>query len=67
MRSARQLFEEVFPASGVAVEVYGNVRVATAFLYRLSADEMSQNELDYRNPDYQVLITVRAVKTGASL
>jgi hypothetical protein len=61
-QSARRLFEEVFPAPSVAVEVYGNVLAAAAFLYGLAVQDLRQKELDYCDPDYEVIITVRAVK-----
>jgi SAM-dependent methyltransferase len=64
-RSARQLFEEVFPAANVQVEAFGNVLVATAFLHGLAAEELRQAELDHHDPDYEVLIAVRAVKPQA--
>jgi SAM-dependent methyltransferase len=60
--SARRLFEEVFPPDHVAVEAYGNVLVAIAYLHGLAAQELRQAELDHRDPDYEVLISVRAVK-----
>lgn len=60
--SARRLFEEVFPATGVQVESHGNVLVACAFLYGLAMEELQQEELDYHDPDYEVTIAVRAVK-----
>ena len=60
--SARRLFGEVFPTENVTVEAYGNVLVAVAFLHGLAAEELRQEELDHRDPDYEVLITVRAVK-----
>lgn len=60
--SAQRLFEEVFPKEHVRVENYGNVLAATAYLYGVSAGELTQPELDYSDPDYQVLITIRAVK-----
>ena len=60
--SARRLFEESFPAANVIVEVRGNVLAATAFLQGLAAQELRQQELDYRDPDYEVIIGVRAVK-----
>lgn len=62
--SARSLFEQTFPSSTVEVETHGNVLVATAFLYGLSSDELSTEELNHADPDYQVLVTVRAVKEG---
>lgn len=60
--SARKVFEEAFPAPNVRVEAHGNVLAATSFLQGLAVDELSREELDYRDPSYDVLITVRAVK-----
>ena len=60
--SARRLFEEVFPAANVRIEAHGNVLTAIAFLHGLVAEELCQKELNHYDPDYQVLITVRAVK-----
>src|SRR6185436_9211551 len=60
--SAKRLFEDVFQASNVIVEAYGNVLTASAFLYGFSAAELSQEDLEYRDPEYDLLITVRAQK-----
>jgi glycosyltransferase involved in cell wall biosynthesis/peptidoglycan/xylan/chitin deacetylase (PgdA/CDA1 family)/SAM-dependent methyltransferase len=60
--SARRLFEEVFARSNVQIQCYGNVLASTAFLYGLAVDELDKEELDYRDPDYELLIAVKAVK-----
>jgi glycosyltransferase involved in cell wall biosynthesis/SAM-dependent methyltransferase len=60
--SARRLFECGFPQGDVQVEPHGNVLAATAFLQGLSSRDLRPDELDYHDPDYEVLITVRAVK-----
>lgn len=60
--SARWLFEEAFPPETVAVKAHGNVLAAIAFLHGLAAQELRREELDSHDPDYEVLITVRAVK-----
>jgi SAM-dependent methyltransferase len=60
--SARRLFEEAFPSANVTVQSYGNVLVAVAFLHGLANEELRKAELDYRDPDYEVLITVRVMK-----
>lgn len=60
--SARRLFCEVFPEECVLAQSYGNVLSAIAFLHGVAAEELKQEELDYHDPDYEVLITVRAVK-----
>jgi SAM-dependent methyltransferase len=62
--SARRLLEESFPSADVTVESHGNVLAACAFLYGLAAEELSRGELDYRDPEYQVLVTLRAVKAA---
>ena len=61
-RSAEQLFHEFFPANNVRVEAHGNVLTAMAFLHGLSTRDLRQKELDYEDEDFQVLITIRAVK-----
>ncbi len=60
--SAQRLFTEVFPAENITVEAHGNVLVAISFLQGLSVQELSQEEFDYHDPDYELSITVRAVK-----
>jgi len=60
--SARWIFEEWFGSGNVTVNSYGNVFVAMAFLHGLAAQELRPEELAHQDPDYQVLITLRAVK-----
>ncbi len=61
-----RLFQETWPAPDVRVGVYGNILATIAALHGLSAKELRQEELDYSDPDYEVIITVRAVKDGVS-
>ena len=60
--SAKALFAEVFPPENVEAQSYGNLLTATAFLCGLPADGFKPEELDSNHPDFQVLISVRAVK-----
>ena len=60
--SSHRLFAECWPSESVTVEAFGNVLVAAAYLYGLSSVELQREELEVHDPDYQVLITVRAVK-----
>lgn len=60
--SAQRLFEETCPAAEVTVKAYGNVLAAAAFLHGLAAQELEREELEYHDPDYELLITVRVVK-----
>ena len=60
--SAKRLFGEVFGPANVTVTTHGNVLAACAFLHGLAAHELEPSELESQDPDYQLLITVRAVK-----
>jgi SAM-dependent methyltransferase len=57
-QGTERLFREAF--DNVAVEAHGNVLAAAAFLYAYSAEELSEQELAHRDPEYELLITVRA-------
>lgn len=65
-RSAWRLFQSFFPATNVKVEAHGNVLAAIAFLHGLASEELRREELDYVDPDYELLITIRAVKPEAT-
>lgn len=60
--SATRLLEEIFPPENVEVQACGNVLTAIAFLRGVAAEELRPEELDFHDPEYEVLITVRAVK-----
>jgi SAM-dependent methyltransferase len=62
--SARSMFAKVFSAPNVRVQTHGNVLAAIAYLEGLGATELHPSELDYHDPDFEVTITVRAVKTN---
>ena len=62
--AARRLFEDAFPPELVSIEAHGNVLVAVAFLHGLAASELRPEELDQHDPDYPLLITVRAESPG---
>lgn len=63
--SAHRLFTEAFDPATIDVQVHGNVLAAIAFLHGLAAEELTQAELDYRDPDYEISIAVRAVKPAS--
>jgi len=60
--SIKNAFCEVFGNDNVDVYVYGNVLSATAFLQGISAEELTEKELFYKDQDYQVTICIKAVK-----
>jgi len=61
-QSARRLFSEVFPPDQIQIGVYGNVLSAATFLYGMATEELKQKELEYFDPDYEVIIGVRAAR-----
>jgi SAM-dependent methyltransferase len=60
--SGQRMFSEVFPSNNVSIKAYGNVLAASSFLYGMAAQELDAKELDWHDPHYELLITVRAVK-----
>jgi SAM-dependent methyltransferase len=60
--SANRLFAEAFRAEDVAVESYGNVRMAAAYLYGLAAEEIAPSALTEIDRDYPLVICVRVMK-----
>ncbi len=61
-QSAEALFAETFPGAAVEVTPWGNVLAATAYLYGLAAEELALEELDSTDPDFEVIVSVRARK-----
>ena len=61
-QSAQQLFEELFEKTNIQIETHGNVLAAIAFLHGIAVEELTLEELNYHDDEYQVIITVRAIK-----
>ncbi len=59
--SVRKLFSEFF-GERVEIETFGNVLTAAAFLYGLAAPDLRPSDFLYRDPDYPMIIAVRATK-----
>ena len=64
--SMKNLFGEAFGEENLRIETHGNVLAATAFLYGMGRGELTRAELDHHDPDYEMLITVRAQKAGST-
>lgn len=60
--SARRLCEEAFPPESVEVSAFGNVRSAAASLYGLAAEDLAADELEHRDPRFEVALLARAVR-----
>lgn len=62
--SVRRLLEEQFPKDNIMIEVHGNVLASAAFLYGVGAGELTKDQYDFRDRNYQMIITARAQKSG---
>jgi SAM-dependent methyltransferase len=58
--SARELFEGAF--GDVLVEGFGSVLTAIGLLHGLVVEDLPRGSIDRRDPDFELLVTVRAVK-----
>jgi SAM-dependent methyltransferase len=58
--AARMLFERSFSPTSVEVASHGNVLLAIAFLHGLAVEELPTHAFDLNDPDYPLLVTVRA-------
>jgi SAM-dependent methyltransferase len=63
--SARRLVGEQFPATSVEVSGHGNVFAAISLLHGLAQEDVDTRKLDAVDPDYPVVLTIRAVRTNA--
>jgi len=60
--STRKLFGEIFGNDNIVVNNHGNVLTSTAFLYGFACEELSNDQLEYNDPNYELLITLKAIK-----
>lgn len=61
-KSMKKLMPEAFPGGHIEVNSFGNIFIATAFLYGMGLPEVDKKKLDYNDPHFQVIITVKAIK-----
>ena len=64
--SARRLFGDVFVTENVEIQAFGNVFAAISFLQGLAFEDVTKEELDYRDPGYDVTLAIRAVKSDVA-
>jgi SAM-dependent methyltransferase len=60
--ACKTLFQELFAADQLTIRTYGNVLSGTAFWNGMAAEELSSDELDFRDDRFPVIIAIRAVK-----
>lgn len=63
-QSIEALIKETFPGGNYEVASYGNVLSAMCYLHGLAAEELPKDKLDYLDPDFEVIVTAKAVKVG---
>ncbi|ALG89679.1 MULTISPECIES: class I SAM-dependent methyltransferase [Actibacterium] len=61
-QSKRRLFGDVFGREKTEVSTVGNIFTCICNLHGLGAGEIDQAELDVHDPNYEMLVLVRAVK-----
>jgi SAM-dependent methyltransferase len=61
-RVMEMILAESFLKKQLEIETYGNVYVASAFLYGMGLPEIEKKVLDFHDPNMQVIITAKAVK-----
>ncbi|MCU1259382.1 MAG: hypothetical protein JWO80_2267 [Bryobacterales bacterium] len=61
--SARRLFQGMFADSNIEIQATGNLCAAVSFLDGRAVEELRPSELEHLDPDYEVVIFIRAVKT----
>jgi SAM-dependent methyltransferase len=62
--AVRKMFEAEFGAGNVEVEVLGNVLSSVALLHGIAAEELDTASLLEADPQFQMLMTVRAVRSA---
>lgn len=65
-RSAEIAFSESFCVEQIAVRSYGNVLACTAFLHGIVQEELTEEELRFHDPDYELIIAIRATKAASA-
>ncbi len=61
-KGMEKLLQETFPKGAVEIKTYGNVFTASAFLYGMGLPEVPKDKLDFHDPQFQVIIAVKATK-----
>lgn len=61
-KSIERILLESFSSENIQVQAHGNVLSATSFLYGMGVTELTNHQLNYSDPHYQLVITARAKK-----
>ncbi len=60
--SLRRIFGKYFNEKNLTIKTYGNVLSGQSHWVGLATEELTKEELDYNDPEYPIIITMRAVK-----
>jgi SAM-dependent methyltransferase len=63
-RSLSQLLEDVFAEDSVSIDSCGNVLSTIAFMHGIASEELKVSELEYHDPEYQLLVLASVTKRG---
>jgi glycosyltransferase involved in cell wall biosynthesis len=61
-KSIQRVLSETFVQGNIQIDTYGNVFVASAFLYGMGLPEFPKEFLAKNDPSYQVIIAAKAIK-----
>ncbi len=64
--SVRRLLGDAFGSDNVQLQTYGNVLTAASFLYGIASQELTRQELDHHDEQFEVIIAARAIKPERS-
>lgn len=64
-QSSRKLFGDIFGKENIDVSSYGNILTTIASLHGLAASEIDPVELEHNDPDYELLVMVKATKASS--
>lgn len=55
--SLKKLFSQFVPEKNIQIKSYGNVKLASLFLYGVPLEKIKKKDLEYSDNDYQMVIT----------
>lgn len=61
-QSMKKIFTDVFDDSNVCVQSRGNMKTAVAYLYGLCAEDLKEEDFEFHDEQYPVIVTVMAKK-----
>jgi FkbM family methyltransferase len=62
-KSLKMLLKEAGPDCDIEIETFGNVAIAKAYLDGLALEEVPREALEYKDNDYQLILTARVTKS----